>query len=104
MTNEEAVARLEVWGNQCDLCQREVEQTGRASGHDASGHPDPRQTVHSMAGSFGADWDAAEAIAFVRAATEVRETGGFTKATGHGIAAQGPDGRWVAFATKGESQ
>jgi hypothetical protein len=49
---------------------------------------------------IGAHWDRAEAIDFIRAASEVEESGKVAAGMGYGVFASGPKGQFY-FATKG---
>lgn len=54
-----------------------------------------RTTVHSFAGGFGADWDLADAVAFVEAADVAVWQDNWLN---HDLAAQNAEGRVVRFA------
>jgi hypothetical protein len=103
---EEALALLDVSTDACKLCQNELDKTGVvAVGHNDAGHPPPRRVVHSMAGTFGADWDEEAARDFIRRADRLTTTTGWVAATGHNVAARAMDDgqpRWVAFSAVAE--
>lgn len=63
-------------------------------------------TVHAFKGMFGCDWSVDEAHEHIRASEEVVEVPErtFAYALRHRVAARGPDGRFVAFATKNGDQ
>lgn len=85
MTPDELIARLAVWQEQIDPCER---------GHVEHG-PEVhlgRRLVHTMAGSFGADWDYDDAVEFIRSADAI----GLREFAGHAGAHK--DGKWIGFA------
>lgn len=77
MTTEEAIGKLDVFTTE-----------------------DGRRVVHTRSGGFGADWDEAEAVAFIGSADELFLPGALSRALRHGVGAC-KDGRDVVFATKG---
>jgi hypothetical protein len=102
---EEAIARLEVSVDPCPTCRDQLDSFGIANhGPD---HKGVRRVVHSQSGSFGADWDEAAVIEFLRAADRIIETppGTIAHATGHLVAARGPNERgsvrWETFSARG---
>lgn len=95
----EAIQMLEVSREDVDPC---------ANGHVQHGPDDHygRSLVHSISPrGFGADWDYDEVVKFIQHAPMIRRTRSGTMAhvTGHGLAVFG-DGRWMAFATRGEHE
>jgi len=106
LTVEQAKARLRVYQQPCELCQREVENTGIATGHVAAGHPVPRRVCHSQLGGLGADWDEQDVWDFLTSAEKIIEVPADHRMSriGHCVAAYGRYGatsplRWYAFET-----
>jgi hypothetical protein len=107
LTVDEAVVRLAVFERQCELCAKELDESGVVMvGHYAANHPAPRRIVHSQLGNLGADWDFDAVVAFLeRAEKIIRVPEGHWLARDHAVAALGrydatSQPKWYAFATK----
>jgi hypothetical protein len=92
-SKDRLIAALDVWQEPIDPCAN-----GHVE-HGPEGHVG-RRIVHTMAGTFGADWDYEAAVAYIRSADRVVKATPLHIAMGHAGAARSPEGRWIAFATK----
>lgn len=95
-SKQRLIAALEDFTTSVDPCEHgHVEHT--AADHIGE------HIVHTMAGSFGADWSYDKAVEFINGADKVIRTTGIVAALGHKGAARN-NGRWVAFQTKDEKE